>query len=169
MPLSERQQPEEFSKSKLKREALALQELGKTLVELTKDKLAEIPLPANLLEAVQLARSLKAREARRRQLLYIGKILRNTDVEPIATAVSKINLQKRIAVSEFKQIEKWRDELIEEGDNALQKFLALYPETDRQPLRQLIRNASEEKDKNVNKGGSTALFRYLQALLIRSR
>ena len=70
------------SKSEIKRDAEALKKLGEKLVELTKAKLDKIPLEDALLEAVNLAQRLQ-KEARRRQLQYIGKLLRGIDVEPI--------------------------------------------------------------------------------------
>ena len=74
------------SKSEIKRDAEALKKLGEKLVELTKAKLDKIPLEDALLEAVNLAQRLQ-KEARRRQLQYIGKLLRGMDVEPIQAAL----------------------------------------------------------------------------------
>ena len=110
------------SKSEIKRDAEALKKLGEKLVELTPAKLDKIPLDDNLQEAIFLAQRLQ-KEARRRQLQYIGKLLRSTDVEPIQEALDKIenkHLQQQIVLH---KLELLRDELIEQGDTALTRLL----------------------------------------------
>ena len=77
------------SKSEIKRDAEQLKKLGAKLVELTQTNLEKIPLDETLLDAVELAQRLQ-KEAKRRQLQYIGKLLRNIDVEPIQEALDKL-------------------------------------------------------------------------------
>ena len=134
------------SKSEIKRDAEALKKLGEKLVELTPAKLDKIPLDDNLQEAIFLAQRLQ-KEARRRQLQYIGKLLRSTDVEPIQEALDKIenkHLQQQIVLH---KLELLRDELIEQGDTALTHLLNDSPQADRQQLRNLIRSAKKEQNK----------------------
>jgi ribosome-associated protein len=154
--------PERPSKSQRKREMISLQEIGETLVALPGAALAKIPLEGLLLEAITVARSLKAHEAKRRQMQYIGRLMRDVDPEPIKTALEKITHQHHQNKAQFHQIERWRDQLIQEGDPVIQQFLDQYPETDRQHLRQLVRRAQQEKEKNKNQGAMTELFRYLR-------
>lgn len=90
MPESDRKQPEEFSKSKRKQEMVDLQALGEQLIRLPLQQLDKIPLPHELLEAVQIARSLKSHEALRRQKQYIGKLMRAVDPELIKQALARV-------------------------------------------------------------------------------
>lgn len=165
MPLSERKQPDPLSKSQQKRDMLALQELGEELIALPVSQLAKIPLPEDLLEAIRFAHSLKFNEARRRHLQYVGKIMRTIDPLPIQAALEKIRLAHKRSTAQFHKIEEWRDQLIVEGDEALQKLLEAHPQVDRQQLRQLIRKAQQDRAKNKNSGADTELFKFLRELL----
>ncbi|SSY93729.1 x96 protein [Aggregatibacter aphrophilus] len=120
--------------------------MGEKLVDLTKTQLDKIPLEDTLLEAINLAQRLQ-KEARRRQLQYIGKLLRSMDVEPIQEALDKLENKHQQQQAMLHKLELLRDELIEQGDNALTKFLTDYPQGDRQQLRNLIRVAKKEKSK----------------------
>jgi ribosome-associated protein len=153
--------PERDSKTKRKHDMLALQKIGEILVELPAPQLAKIPLDARLADAVNEARRLKSREGIRRQLQYIGKIMRNTEIEPIVEALDKVQTRDQLSKAKFHQVERWRDKLIATGDTALQEFISKYPDTDAQHLRQLLRKAQADAKADTNSGGSTALFRYL--------
>lgn len=165
MPESEKSQRDPFSKSQRKRDMLELQKLGKTLIDLSASQLAKIPLPEPLLEAIHFAHTLKAHEAIRRHLQYIGKIMRVFDAEPIRVALKKIQFINEKRTVEFHTVEKWRDQLITGGDADLQQLLEIRPQGDRQTLRQLIRNAKHDLANHKQSGADTALFRYLRALL----
>jgi ribosome-associated protein len=157
--------PERPSKSERKKQMLALQKIGEILVLLPAPQLAKIDLPSPLAEAVETCRTINDHEGRRRQLQYIGKLMRNVDVEPIEAAVSKIQMKDQHSVAKFQQIEKWRDKLIREGDDMLQTFLQKYPQTDAQKLRQLQRNAQKEFKAEKSLGADTMLFRYLRDII----
>jgi ribosome-associated protein len=163
--ISDNKPPEEFSKSKLKRESEALQVLGKLLIDLPETQLAQIPLPDTLRDSIMLARSLKTHESIRRQSQYIGKVMRTVDPEPIKLALKKIQFSHEKSTTHFHKIEQWRDQLIQEGDAGLQKLFELYPDCDRQQIRQLIRNAQHDRTVNKNSGAETELFRYLRELM----
>lgn len=152
--------PQRDSKSKLKRQMTALQKIGERLVSLPAAQLAKIPLDPILAQAIAEARLINSREGKRRQLQYIGRLMRNVELEPIQATLDKLELKSRHGKAQFHQIERWRDKLIAEDDQALQEFLKQYPQTDRQELRQLIRNA-----KKATKGADTELFRYLRNLI----
>lgn len=92
MPESEKSLPDPLSKSQRKQDMLDLQKLGKTLIDLPESQLAKIPLPENLLEAIHFAHTLKSHEAIRRHLQYVGKIMREIDVEAIQAALKKFSL-----------------------------------------------------------------------------
>lgn len=162
----ENNNPEERqTKSERKRQMTALQELGEVLVSLPETQLKKIPMDSVLLEAVNKARSLKSHEAIRRQLQYIGKIMRNIDPEPIEAALKKIQGTHQQNKAQFHQIERWRTKLIAEGDTALAKFFEQYPDVDSQQIRQLIRKAQHDIANNKKTGGEIELFRYLRQII----
>lgn len=105
------------SKSARKRENLALQALGEELIGLTRDQLHSIALPDALLDAVVAAQSISAHGALRRQKQLIGKIMRETDPEPIRAALHKLGHHDRIAKQVFRDAEAWRERIIG-GDRA---------------------------------------------------
>ena len=153
------------SKSEIKRDAEALKKLGEKLVELTKAKLDKIPLEDALLEAVNLAQRLQ-KEARRRQLQYIGKLLRGMDVEPIQAALEKLENKHQQQQAMLHKLELLRDELVAKCDDALTDFLTDYPQADRQHLRNLIRTASKEKEQNKPAKAYREIFQYLKEIVL---
>ena len=153
------------SKSQLKRESHALQSLGEELVELPSSKLAKIPMPDELAEAVALARKIKQRGGRKRQLQYIGKVMRKIDAEPIQQAMDALKNDSAKDTARLHKLEQWRDRLLEEGDAALAELLEQQPAADRQHLRQLVRNAQREAKQNKPPKSARELFRYLRELM----
>lgn len=153
------------SRSRLKRDAEALQDLGKTLVQLPQRDLDKVPMPEHLAAAVAQARSITSHGALRRQLQYIGKLMREIDAEPIRVAVENLRQFGQVSAAKFHAIERWRDRFIEEGDTALTAFLSAYPQADRQQLRQLIQNARRERDLNKPPAAARRLFKLLREIL----
>lgn len=151
-----------ISKSQLKRESHALSDLGKALVELPQSKLNKIPLEEGLKEAITLARRIPERGGRKRQLQYVGKLLRTMDAEPILAAMEKLELEHAHENARMHRLEQWRDRLLKEGDSALAELLAQHPDTDRQHLRQLLRNAQKEREHNKPPKSARELFKYLR-------
>jgi ribosome-associated protein len=152
------------SKSQLKRDSHALQDLGEELVGLPAAKLARIPMPEELADAVALARKIKARGGLKRQLQYIGKIMRSIDAEPIEKALNELRSAAGKETAKFHRLEQWRDRLVAEGDAALGQLLDEFPHADRQHLRQLIRNAQQEAAKSKPPKSAREIFRYLRDL-----
>lgn len=152
------------SKSELKREMLALQKLGEKIVKLSNGDLATIPLDHKLADAVQIARRIKSHEGLRRQMQYIGKLMRTTDIELIEQAIQKLEDGRKQIAEQFHQLENWRDELIELGPNSIELVIEKFPHADRQHLRQLIMQANKEKKLNKPPAASRKLFRYLREL-----
>lgn len=148
------------SKSKRKRDMIALQKIGETLVELPAAQLSQVPLDIVLREAVIAARSLSNHGAKRRQLQYIGRLMRDVeDVAPIQEAINKFALKSQQSKAKFHQIERWRDKLVVGEDDALQEFLEQFPDADRQQLRQLVRNAKKKESPDK------VLFQFLKTLI----
>lgn len=152
------------SRSQLKRDAEALQDLGTTLVELPQAKLDRIELPDKLREAIDLARRITAHGGKRRQLQFIGKLMRSFDAEPIRAQLEAFQQADRRAAQRFQLIETLRDRLLNEGDAALGMILERYPHADRQHLRQLIRQSQQERDKNKPPAAARVIFKYLREL-----
>lgn len=152
------------SKSELKREMLALQKMGETIVKLSKGDLETIPMEHILADAVTTARRIKSREGLRRQMQYIGKLMRTTDIQPIEQALLILENGRKQTAEKFHQLESWRDQLIEQGPNSIDQVIEKFPDADRQHLRQLIMQAIKEKKANKPPTTSRKLFRYLREL-----
>ena len=132
---------EYVSKSQLKRDSLALQDLGKQLAALSAEHLARIPLDAQLREAIDLAHRIRnKRSALKRHFQYIGKLLRARDPEPIRAALAAIDRESQQSIQRHHRAEAWRDRILEEGNGAVDALLEAIPAADRQKLRQLLRN-----------------------------
>lgn len=152
------------SKSEIKRDAEHLKKLGESLMGLNPANLAKIPLDDNIREAIELAQRLKM-EARRRQIQYVGKLLRNVDPEPIQEALDKVENRHNQQLALLQKLELIRDQLIENGDNTLNDLLAEYPILDRQHLRNLIRMAQKEKAANKPPKNYREIFQYLKSAI----
>ena len=106
----------------MKREFIAMQELGEKLIDLTTDQLNSIGLDESLLAAVLDARTIKSHGALRRQKQLIGKLMRETDPQPIREALDRFSQQDRVDKDQFKRAESWRDRIVNEGAPALAEF-----------------------------------------------
>lgn len=153
------------SKSEMKRDMHALQALGEELVKLTAEQFNKLDLPEDLRDAVTEARRLTQRGALKRQLQYVGRVMRGVDAEPIQEQLDTLRGQSLRATQELHKIERWRERLLQEGDEALGELLDESPDIDRHHLRQLIRNAKKEILENKPPRSSRALFRYLREVL----
>ena len=152
------------SKSARKREMQALQEIGEEVVGLSEGELATIPLEGELREAILTARRISSHEGRRRQLQFIGKLMRHVDSTAIAAALAELHNGRQLLNQRFHQLERLRDELIASGVGAMDKVLALHPDADRQHLRQLITAAGREREQQKPPAAARKLFRYLREL-----
>lgn len=152
------------SKSQRKREMQALQRLGESLVALPRTQLDELDLPSSLLEAVLAAQTMRAHGALRRQLQYIGRLMRSLDPLPVQQALARIQQQARLAAASLHRLERLRDALITEGDAGIGRVTDIYPDADRPHLRRLIRKARDERARDAPPYASRQLFRYLREL-----
>ena len=157
------------SKAQQKRDAVAAQALGAKLVELTAAQLKmlseKIDLPDTLLEALLLCQTIKAREGRRRQVQFIGKLMRDIDLAPIEQQLAQLKRGGLVETQQLHRIERWRDRLLSEGEAALKELLQQYPETDASQVRQLIANAHKERTHNQPPRAARLLFKSLRTLL----
>ncbi|WP_136485112.1 ribosome biogenesis factor YjgA [Vibrio sp. H11] len=151
------------SKTELKNDMIELQKLGEELVALKPSALAKFPLPDDLAEAIKDAQRFK-NEARRRQLQYIGRLMRNIDPEPLQAALDKLRNKHSQSSAVLHKLEQLRDRVVEEGDSAIEDVMEMYPEADRQRLRQLARQAKKEKQANKAPKASREIFQVLKIL-----
>ncbi|MDL1969169.1 MAG: DUF615 domain-containing protein [Deltaproteobacteria bacterium] len=152
------------SRTQKKNEARALQKLGEQLVTLTSEQLENIDISDNLRNAVIVAGKTKSHGAKRRQLQYIGTLMRDIDPEPIQNALENIRLGDHEKVIAFKKIEKLRDELKKGNRVLIEEILNNCPDAERQHLTQLARNARNEYEAGKGVKSSKMLFRYLNQI-----
>ncbi len=155
--------PTLISKTKLKAEADAAQHIGKKLIDLSKDKLIKLALPEALFDAVMEAKRLSANGAVRRQLQYLGRLMRDVDSAPIVEQLQKWEGKNNEENARFHVLERWRTRLIAEP-NALQEFLASFPQADIQQLRTLIRNVQREEAAQKPPKSSRELFKLIREI-----
>jgi len=153
------------SKSELKRQVRALQDLGDELVALPPAELDALDLPDDLRDAVIEGRRITAHGARVRQRLYIGKLLRRIDVEPIRTALASRAETDRQRIRREHAIEQWRERLLADEPAAWTDLGNLVAANELQPLRALVRQARAERDAAGPPAAARQLFRRLRELL----
>lgn len=151
------------SKSQVKREMDALQALGARLVTLSTDRLARVDMPDDLRDAVRDAQRFTKHEARRRQLQYIGRLMRNIDPAPIQAALDEIDGVSAAANARQHALERLRTRLMED-DKVLGEIAEAHPGADLQHLRQLRRNALKEQAEGKPPRAYRELFRVLRTL-----
>jgi ribosome-associated protein len=152
------------SKTQLKKDAHALQDLGAALVALPDDRLQGLAVSEGLLDAVKQYKKTRTHEGRRRQMQYIGKLMRRNDVEPIREAVTAMQLGHAKDSLALHEAERWRAELIA-SDDALTRWVAHHPQSDLQQLRSLIRAARKDAALVPEQRNSRAyreLFQYIK-------
>jgi len=164
MPASTVTHPELISKpskSALKREYLALQALGEQLIELTTDQLHSIGLPEPLLDAIIAAKSMSARGAMRRQKQLIGKIMRDTDAEPIRAAIDAYGKSDRMEKQVFRDAEQWRERLTASGGDDLCEFCDLIGRRN-EKLAVAVGNWLSAADDSARRLARRKIFREIQ-------
>ncbi|MGB0204229.1 MAG: ribosome biogenesis factor YjgA [Neptuniibacter sp.] len=152
------------SKTEVKRQMHALQELGARLTKLNKEQLDKLDLGDSLRNAIDEFHRIKSNGAQKRHLQYIGKIMRTEDADEIEHAIGLFEAGHQAHTQAFHKLERWRDKLINDGNQALQEYVEEYPDADIQHIRQLIRNAQKELKLNKPPAASRKLFKYLREL-----
>ena len=158
------------SKSQRKREMTALQKTGEQLVNESADRIKRTPMPENLREAILECQRIRNHEGRRRQLQYIGKIMRSLDEETIATINRTIESWRGLSKADtllMHALENQREKLLAD-ERALTEFLHKYPQADIQQLRTLIRNAKKETDANKPPKAYREIYRLLKQIMTAS-
>lgn len=157
------------SRSEQRRAALDVLELGQQLVALSAAQLARLPIPDELMPHIRETQRITSYGARKRQLAFLAKQMRRQDddtLDAIRDAMSKDGDAARRETAALHRAEALRDALLgDDGDAVLTDLLAAHPQADRQKLRQLVRNAREERAKNKPPRAFRELFRELRDLL----
>jgi ribosome-associated protein len=177
IPVDTQKKPEEYvendesgdeydrpSKSQRKRESTALQDLGAALVELSAERLAKIEMTDSLRDAIRDAQRITKHEARRRQMQYIGKLMRSADTEPIRAALDAMAGVSAAENAHLHRLERLRLQLLEDESAALAEIVAAWPGSDLQQLRQLRRNALKEEEQGKPPRAFREIFRVLKSL-----
>jgi len=150
------------SKTQKKKEATYLQEIGERLVNLSDDQLKGIELPEEIYDAVRSAKTIKSHGAHRRQMQYIGALMRKIDPGPVQEALDSIEQGYYKQTLAFKEVENWRDKLIAGDEPLIEEILSECPDADRKQIERLVQRAKKEKEHSNPPGASRALFRYLR-------
>jgi ribosome-associated protein len=152
------------SKTQRKKQVTELQELGGELAKLSDDQLAAIGLPERLRDAVLGARRISSFEARRRQMQYIGKLMRKVDAAPIRAALDALQAGPRRETALHKRADSWRARLLAD-DAALAEFARQYPRADTQQLQSLASAALRERESGQPPRAFRQLYQALRVLL----
>lgn len=149
------------SKTKRKQEMHELQALGAALIALPESKVRALDIPEALLGAVLQAKRIKSHEARRRQVQYIGRLMRDADPEPIRALLASLEGHSAQDAARHRRLEAWRERLIAD-DEALTEFAAAHPGADLQALRTLVRNARKEAKEGRPPRAYREIFRLIK-------
>ena len=149
------------SRTRKKQHVEELQKLGAALVGLAPAQLEALEIPAELLAAVREAQRITSHEAKRRQLQFIGKLMRKIDPEPVRAALATVAGRSAAARAQQMRLEGWRERLISD-DGALTEFAGEHPDADLQALRALIRNARKEIAESKPPRAQRELFRLIR-------
>jgi len=156
------------SRTKKKQQVEELQRLGATLIALAPAQLDALALPAQLLAAVREAQRITSHGARRRQVQFIGKVMRKVDPEPVRAALAAIAGNSAAARARQRRLEQWRERLIGDDEaltELMRKFAGEHAGVDLQAMRALIRNARKEIAEARPPRAQRELFRLLREAL----
>ena len=149
------------SKTKRKQEMTELQSLGAKLVDLPESQIADLPMEDRLRDAVLEAKRITSHEAKRRQMQYVGKLMRQIDPAPLRERLEAITGHSARAAAQHRRLEGWRERLLAD-DAALTAFAAEHPDADIQALRTLIRNTRKEQKEAKPPRSYRELFRLIK-------
>ncbi|OZG70548.1 hypothetical protein BTA51_25795 [Hahella sp. CCB-MM4] len=153
------------SKTSKKKAMQALQDLGKELAQLRQEQLDELPISDRLKDALIDYQKFPSHEAKRRQLQYIGKLMRDVDEEELQPYLDKFREGSTTQTALHHSAERWREQLLSGGNEALTEFVDEHPGGDVQHLRHLIRNTQKDIEQNKNRGAAKKLYRYIRDML----
>jgi ribosome-associated protein len=155
------------SKSALKRHMLALQAVGEALVDLSAEQLRTLELSDDLRSAVIDAKRISKHGGRKRQMQYIGRLMRNLDAAPVVAQLQALRQPARLAVARQQLVAAWRDRLLlaNDADAALDALISEYPRADRSRLRGLVVQARQERASRTPPHAFREMFHALSSTL----
>ncbi len=154
-----------ISKTRRKRQMKELQDVGAALVKLSAEQLARLTMPESLRDAVLECKRFTKHEAIRRQMQYIGRLMREIDAGPIAEQLARMEAPTKRHTALFHVAEKWRTEILADPATALARFVKEYPEADPHRLRELAETAREEQTTSKPPRNYRELFHVLNAIV----
>jgi ribosome-associated protein len=165
-PVSDWEQEEFSSRTDIKLAAEYVTHLGERLGEMSDTQLKKMGLNPELMEALLLLKRMEPGPAIKRQRLYIGRWLRTHEEElaEIKAKLEEIEQRAKQQNLHFQKLERWRDRLLSDGDEALNELMENFPQADRTLLRQQVRNALKEKELNKPPKAAREIFQYLRGL-----
>lgn len=152
----------EKSKTQIKKEMHALRDLGVAISKLPPEQQAQIPLSDTLRRTIEEAPRVKGNGAIKRHQQFIGKLMRDAEIDDIRQAYENITGKSQHAAQQQHIFEAWRDRLINEEGGALEAYIEAHPNTDRQQLRQLVRGAVLERQQGKAPTNARKLFRFIR-------
>ncbi|HJQ75232.1 MAG TPA: ribosome biogenesis factor YjgA [Gaiellaceae bacterium] len=153
------------TKTELKRQAHAVQELAERLIDAPDGVVEGLELPEKLADSIALARRITSHAARVRQRQFVAKLMRGIDPAPLEAALSARSDADRLEAVRFKRAERWRDRLVAGGADAIADFRAEHPAADRAELGRLVAAAVAESKAGRRAGAGRKLFRFVQDAL----
>ena len=153
------------SKTELKKDSKKIQQFGRKISELTINNIEAFKFPLNIYDAVIGLKNLKSNSAKKRQVQYLGKLLREFDLTHAFLVMKQLEVSSQKEIQRNHIVEGWRDKLLSNNDS-ITEFVDEYPKIDRQSLRQTISNAQKEKKDNKNPKYSRQLFKLIKDIIM---
>ena len=151
-----------ISKTELKKDSKKIQEFGRRISELTINNIEAFKFPSNIYEATIGLKNIKSNSAKKRQVQYLGKLLREMDLTDAFLIMKQLKVSSQKEIQKNHIIEDWRDKLLSNNDSITQ-FVDEYPKIDRQSLRQTISNAQKD---NKSPKYSRQLFKLIKDIIM---
>ncbi len=159
--MNQQKQESHLSKTQRKREMQQFKEMAAKLTIMPEEMIARIEDP-QIREVVFEARKITKGNAKKRQHQYIAKLLSKTDITPIIALVATLDAGSVAYIEKFRRLERWREQLLDENPETMTAILKNHSHVDRQQLRQLVRNAVDERRDGAQQIHFRKLFRFLK-------
>ena len=153
------------SKTELKKDSKKIQDFGRKISQLTIKNIERFDFSSNTYEAIIDLKNLKSNSAKKRQVQYLGKLLREIDLTDAFIIMKQLKVSSQKEIQRNHIIEDWRDKLLNNNES-ITEFVDLYPNINRQSLRQTILNAQKEKNNNKPPKYSKQLFKFIKDIIM---
>ena len=154
-----------ISKTELKKDSKKIQDFGRKISGLTINNIEAFKFPSNIYDATIDLKNLKSNSAKKRQVQYLGKLLREIDLTNAFLVMKQLEVSSQKEIQRNHIIEGWRDKLLSNNDS-ITEFIDEYPKIDRQSLRQTVSNAQKEKKDNKPPKHSRQLFKLIKDIVM---